>query len=135
METNAQVISEPKEGLFWVGAQPVIVKCPEKYHGSDMGYSKSAWSIQAIYDQNGVLLEPVFELSWTEIAPGIATCDPHFNERWSSGQHVCEQAVRISAEACPVKVVFKYVYEYNDYDGLEGSSNTETVTMLFQVDR
>ncbi len=76
---DCQVLDRPKEGVIRVGARPVIVQCLVFYHGSDMGFSKSAWSIRAIYDQKGNSLKPVFESSWQEIAPGIATHNPGIN--------------------------------------------------------
>lgn len=125
-------IKEPGEGVIRVGSRPVVVQCLTRYHGSDLGYSKEAWLIKAIYDKNGNSLDPVFKTSWTEIAPGIATCNPGENRRYGSNQEVCEHAIRISSEACPVKIIFAFISEYNDYDDYQSYTNKKEVKMLFQ---
>lgn len=133
LQPSEKIFKEPQKGTVELKDQAAIVFCPIYYHGSDMGYSKDGWSIQKIYDQNGKLLKPVFKRTWTEIALGIATRNPHRNKSWRNNQELCEEAIRIAPEACPVRVVFEYVSRYTDYDDYSASSeSTRTVEMIFQ---
>lgn len=128
MPKDYRVIREPREGVIHVKDKPVIVQCPVTYYGSDMGFGKEGWYIVEIYDRDGNLLDFDVSFSWEEIAPGISACER------TIGRYKAQTEIRISPEACPVKVVFEYISEYNDYDG-EGSGSLttqETATMLFQ---
>lgn len=109
-----ELLESPEEGVVRVGALPVVVYCPTTYGGSDMGFYKQEWSIEAIYDRDGRPLQPVFGNEWKEIAPGIATANRNQIER--RRDRFCKQAIRIERRACPVRVIFKYVSEYNAYD-------------------
>ncbi|MCS6994191.1 MAG: hypothetical protein N2117_01865 [Anaerolineales bacterium] len=131
--SDGLLFEEPEKGTVELEDLPAIVFCPTYYHGSDSGYSKDSWSIEEIYDCNGNVVEPVFKKKWTEIAPGIATRNPSRNKRWGSDQELCEEAIRIAPEACPVRVVFEYVSTYQDYDDYRESSEGHTIVeMTFQ---
>lgn len=129
------LLEEPPEGTYKIGAKPVVIHCIISYHGSDMGYSKDGWKIDAIFDRHGNELEPVFlEETWTEIAPGVATSNPGHNviSGTGSSQEVCKEAISISAKACPLKVVFEAFSEYNDYDDWERCTyRSEAITTVF----
>lgn len=113
-------LKEPPSGEYKVGAKPVVVYCRRLYHGSDLGFSKDGWEIASIFDRDGNKLKPVFEKeTWTEIAPGLSTCNPDYGVSFGSFQKFCDEAIAISREACPLRVIFKSISEYNDYDDWE----------------
>ncbi len=119
------VYADPSDTLVKVGNRPVVVRCETEYSGSDMGFSKTEWSIKTIVDRNGRRLKPVFKRQWTEIAPGIATRNPGYHRRYYRSEEVCKQAIRISREACPVRVLFymrDYYEDYEDHENYQGSN-------------
>jgi len=109
---------------------PVVVSCPTTYGGGDMGFYKDEWSIKAIYDRDGKRRKPIFVNKG--IAPGIATANWRSTERSRYGD--CKQAIRIERRACPVRVIFKYVSDYSDYDYYEKcGQHIETIETIFQA--
>jgi len=131
-EDSVDFFEEPEEGIIKVGDRPVMVYCPTSYGGGDMGFYKDEWSIKVIYDCDGKRRKPVFNAKWKEIAPGIATANRSRTERSRYGD--CKQAILIERRACPVRVVFRYVSEYNDYDDYEACRYHEkTIETLFEA--
>lgn len=129
---SEHLLKELQKGVVNVGDLPVVVYCPTTYSGSDMGFHKYEWSIKVIYNRNRQHLKPVFDDEWKEIAPGIATANRIKTE--SSRYGNCKQAIRIERHACPVRVVFRYVHEYNDYDDYkECGYREDTVETIFQA--
>ncbi|GAB4505356.1 MAG: hypothetical protein Fur0043_23510 [Anaerolineales bacterium] len=126
-------LKEPPRGEYKVGVKPVVVYCMIHYHGSDSGFSKDGWEIASIFDRDGNRLEPVFSRkAWSEIAPGVATGDPGYNAGSSSFQDICNAAIAISREACPLRVIFKSIGEYNDYDDWEAcTASSEVIKTVF----
>jgi len=131
-EDSVDFFEEPEEGVIEVGDLPVMVYCPTTYGGGDMGFYKDEWSIKVIYDRDGKRRKSVFNAKWKEIAPGIATANRSRTERNRYGD--CKQAILIERHACPVRVIFRYVSDYNDYDDYEACRHHEkTIETIFQA--
>ncbi len=121
-------LREPPKGEYKVGAKPVVIYCMTYYSGDSSAFSKDRWEIVSIFDREGNPLKPVFEReTWTEIAPGLTTGDPGYNTGSRSLQSICNQAIAISREACPLRVIFKSISEYNDYDDWEARTASSRV--------
>lgn len=110
----------------------LVVQCDVHYRGKTNSYIKDHAGILMIVDKNGQVLDGVWHKDWTEIAPGIETCEIRKGTRSGNIEYWTMESIRIQRAACPVHIQFYRSYEYIDYDGVYSRSDSRRYWVRYE---